>query len=130
MSDESSNVRVLFYIGSNSTRIYSAQNPAWSLLCHCKHMKSQSKWDLAWGPETQWGSLKGQVLCIQAISPGRRADVNNYIQIVTFSDSEKRKNETHLTGKAHVSNNTLSSHSWNITLGHNWILKLYFKWLQ
>lgn len=75
----------LSYTGSKRPRTYSARNPTQSLFCPCKHMKLMSKLGLAWGPETSEEPWKGQVLGIQAVSPGRKGEVTNYTQIVTFS---------------------------------------------
>ena len=72
-------------------------------------------------------SKKKRHLVIQVITLGRKDEVNNYPQIVTFSDKDEEKNEKPLSGKAHTSRNRFSSYIGNITLKHNLALKLHFK---
>ena len=49
-------------------------------------------------------------LVIQVITLGRKDEVNNYLQRVTFSDKDEDKNEKPLSGKAHTSRNRFSSY--------------------
>lgn len=73
--------------------IFSTES-TWPLLCHYKYRKSISKLGLAWGPEIPvWSPEKDRSW---EFKPSHQvSEVNNYLQIVTFSDTDEGKNERH-----------------------------------